>query len=130
MSNNPISTSDLVRREDVIRYIRDNIILDTFMKRTVNKADEACWDLCDKLKNVPVVDTASIIQWVSVNEKLPKEDGEYLVTKASIEDFETVLSIDIAKFEHSTRAINNGFHKADLVVAWAVLPQCYDSTEV
>lgn len=51
------SMNDLVRRGDIVQYIRDNISLGMFMKRSVAKADEACWELCDKLNFVPPIIT-------------------------------------------------------------------------
>lgn len=56
MSERKASMGDKVYRGDVVKYIRNNISLDTFMKRTVQKADESCWDLCDKLNFVPAIE--------------------------------------------------------------------------
>ena len=56
MSERKASMNDKVYRGDVVKYIRNNISLDTFMKRTVQKADESCWDLCDKLNFVPAIE--------------------------------------------------------------------------
>ena len=56
MSERKASMGDKVYRGDVVKYIRNNISLDTFMKRTVQKADQSCWDLCDKLNFVPAIE--------------------------------------------------------------------------
>ena len=58
MSERRASMGDKVYRGDVVKFIRNNINLGTFMKRTVEKADEACWDLCDKLNFVPAIEEA------------------------------------------------------------------------
>ena len=53
--------SDLVEREKVIRYLRDRVSLDKFMKRTVSKADESCLLICDGIiENVPTVDAEPV----------------------------------------------------------------------
>lgn len=78
MSERRSSMQDKVVRGDVIKYIRDNISLDTFMKRTVRTADEACWGLCDKLNFVPAVEERP--RWIPCAEALPEEDESVLIT--------------------------------------------------
>lgn len=56
MSERRASMGDKVYRGDVVKYIRNNISLQTFMHRTVAKADEACWNLCDQLNFVPAIE--------------------------------------------------------------------------
>ena len=68
MSERKASMGDKVYRGDVVRFIRDNISLDTFMKRTVKTADEACWDLCDKLNYVPAIEENPEPHWIPVTE--------------------------------------------------------------
>ena len=56
--------------------------------------------------------------WISCNEMLPDEYGEYLVTKRTFGwNCEEYVSNDIAYFD------NDGFHKADTVIAWMPLPE-------
>lgn len=58
--------------------------------------------------------------WISCNEMLPDEYGEYLVTKRTFGwNCEEYVSNDIAYFD------NGGFHKADTVIAWKPLPELY-----
>ena len=58
--------------------------------------------------------------WIPVSERLPDEYGEYLVTKHTIGwNCEEYVSNDIAYFD------NDGFHKADMVIAWMSLPEPY-----
>jgi hypothetical protein len=52
---------------------------------------------------------------------LPNEADYYLVTK---ED-DIAYSIDIALWDAHYHWSNNGFHKADKVIAWQTLPECY-----
>ena len=59
-------------------------------------------------------------KWIPVSERLPDEYGEYLVTKHTIGwNCEEYVSNDIAYFD------NNGFHKADKVIAWKPLTEPY-----
>ena len=63
--------------------------------------------------------------WIPCSEKSPEEYGEYLVTKYTFvwncEEWkcEKYVSNDIAYFD------NDGFHKADTVIAWMPLPKKY-----
>ena len=58
--------------------------------------------------------------WIPCSERLPDEFGEYLVTKKAIGwNCEEYNSNDIAYF------YNEGFHKADKVLAWMPLPEPY-----
>jgi len=51
---------DLISRQAAIRFIRDKVSLSLFMKRSVDKADKACMELCDMLdKELP-----SAQQWI------------------------------------------------------------------
>ena len=60
--------------------------------------------------------------WIPVSERLPEEDGEYLV---SIEGNIThKMIVDIAHWYKSEKA-NNGFYKANEVFAWMPLPESY-----
>lgn len=59
-------------------------------------------------------------RWIPCSERLPEEFGEYLVTKKAIGwNCEEYNSNDIAYFD------NEGFHKADKVLAWMPLPEPY-----
>lgn len=80
MTERKASMGDKVYRGDVVKFIRNNISLGTFMKRTIKTADEACWDLCDKLNYVPAIEESNEPHWIPVTERLPKEEGFYLVT--------------------------------------------------
>ena len=67
---------DLISRQAAIRFIRDKVSLSLFMKRSVDKADKACMELCDMLdKELP-----SALQWVSCKKKLPEDDQLKWVT--------------------------------------------------
>ena len=58
--------------------------------------------------------------WIPCSERLPNEADYYLVTK---ED-DIAYSIDIALWDDYHWS-NNGFHKADKVIAWQPLPEYY-----
>jgi len=65
--------------------------------------------------------------WIPVSERLPDKDGYYLVTLESVEGYELVVNVDIAKFVSSEKDdCNNGFHKAYPVTAWQELPEPFD----
>ena len=66
MSERKASMGDKVYRGDVVKFIRNNISLGTFMKRTVKTANEACWDLCDKLNYVPAIEEKPEPHWIPV----------------------------------------------------------------
>lgn len=52
---------NLIERNDVIDYLRNEVSLGTFMKRTIGKADEACWSICNGIiTKVPTVDAESV----------------------------------------------------------------------
>ena len=66
-------------------------------------------------------------RWIPVSERLPKENGEYLVTREAYIDRENrnmVFVRDIASFSINNR-LNNGFHKTNTVIAWQSLPEIY-----
>ena len=67
MTERKASMGDKVYRGDVVKFIRNNISLGTFMKRTVKAADEACWDLCDKLNYVPAIEEKPEPHWIPVD---------------------------------------------------------------
>lgn len=66
-------------------------------------------------------------EWIPVSERLPEENGEYLVTREAYIDRENrnmIFVRDIAYFTISY-GLNNGFHKANTVIAWQPLPELY-----
>ena len=69
MTERKASMGDKVYRGDVVKFIRNNISLGTFMKRTVKAADEACWDLCDKLNYVPAIEEKPEPHWIPVTKE-------------------------------------------------------------
>ena len=80
MTERTASMGDKVYRGDVVKFIRNNISLGTFMKRTVKTADEACWNLCDKLNYVPAIEEKNEPHWIPVTEATPTEDDDYWAT--------------------------------------------------
>jgi hypothetical protein len=66
-------------------------------------------------------------EWIPVSERLPEENGEYLVTREAYIDRENrnmVIVRDISYFT-TNYGLNNGFHKANTVIAWQPLPEPY-----
>lgn len=89
MTERKASMGDKVYRGDVVKFIRNNISLGTFMKRTVKTADEACWDLCDKLNYVPAIEESNEPHWIPVTEP-PKGDfmPYYATCRSKVDDRE------------------------------------------
>ena len=119
MTERKASMGDKVYRGDVVKFIRNNISLGTFMKRTVKTADEACWDLCDKLNYVPAIEEKNEPHWIPVTERLPEVGESVLICDAYG---------DIC-IGHRTRS---GYYFPDFcddkikdVRAWAELPEPY-----
>lgn len=52
-----------VFKEDVLKFICEKVSLDLFMKRSVAKADEACWKVCE------MIDAGLPVENVIENEK-------------------------------------------------------------
>ena len=99
---------DLISRQAAIRFIRDKVSLSLFMKRSVDKADKACMELCDMLdKELP-----SAQQWIPCSERLPDQNGKYLVVGRQ-------KAINILKFDGGRWYGKWG------VVAWMPLPKTY-----
>lgn len=70
-------------------------------------------------------------EWIPVTERLPEENGEYLVTREAYIDRENrnmIFVRDIAYFTINY-GLNNGFHKANTVIAWQPLPELYKEGE-
>ena len=63
--------------------------------------------------------------WIPVEDRLPTEDGEYLVTRSNYA--ETTHIVDVAIWYKSEKK-NHGFHKANKVTAWMPLPEPYKRT--
>lgn len=96
-----------------------------------------CSDSVDYGKTIGLNDAISIVNqlaeeyintstdtssgWIPCSERLPEEEDYYLVTK---ED-DIAYSIDIALWNPHYHWSNNGFHKADKVIAWQPLPAPY-----
>ena len=60
-------------------------------------------------------------QWIPCSTALPKQDGDYLVTKKSFGwNCTEYIETDIARYEKK-----DGWHKADTVLAWCELPTPY-----
>ena len=112
------------------------------MKRTVKTADEACWDLCDKLNYVPAIEEKPEPHWVPVTERLP-EEHEWLGTKlfgTTISDevyvtfenpkgerFCKELSLQNGKLSASDQSTIDAFYKGSKLIAWMPkeLPEPY-----
>ena len=65
-------------------------------------------------------------KWISVTERLPEKEGEYLVVK---DKKPNDYIIDIAKWSSETE-FNNGFYKAMKVLAWRPLPEYHRENHI
>ena len=115
--------SDLVDRHAALNaliYAVKNVgVLDAGDIRTVFKALPTIQPEVLACGNGELVATPEL-HWIPVSERLPEEYGEYLVTKRIIgwncEEYDVN---DIAYFD------DDGFPKADRVLAWMPLPEAY-----
>ena len=106
--------SDLISRQAVIKFIREKVNLDLFMKSDIEKADRACMYLCERIyKELP-----SVQQWVLCSERLPGSEEDVLC------DDEGRVTIGYYTDEkigwhdmHSYRIYPN---------AWMPMPEAYD----
>ena len=135
MSERKASMGDKVYRGDVIKYIRNNISLDTFMKRTIAKADESCWDLCDKLNFVPAIEEAEPEQkWIPVGERLPEEKSNWKNVTVLDENGDsafTYVSVGYYLSDGWWIVDNEPMEDGNLirVIAWMPLPEAYKGDE-
>lgn len=54
---------DLISRQATIRFIRDKVSLSLFMKRSVDKADKACMELCEMLdRELPSAEVVEVVR--------------------------------------------------------------------
>lgn len=74
-------------------------------------------DCLNKIVNLPSAQPG----WIPCSTALPKQDGDYLVTKKSFGwNCTEYTETDIARYEKK-----DGWHKADTVLAWCELPTPY-----
>lgn len=121
MSERKASMGDKIYRGDAVNFIRNNISLGTFMKRTVKTADEACWDLCDKLNYVPAIKENPKPHWIPVEQELPEQDKICLVCGKN-------GGIYVARFWRNENLVlwtKTGTGKFVNAVAWMPLPEPY-----
>ena len=130
MSERKASMGDKVYRGDVVKFIRNNISLGTFMKRTVKTANEACWDLCDKLNYVPTIEDKNEPHWIPVTERLPyAEYGESdnVLATCGYRDVEdgSIRWIKTLYFNGGNWCYPTGETYLEKVYAWMPLPDPY-----
>lgn len=77
----------------------------------------------DIIDEQPTIDP---VKWIPVSERLPEKNGEYLVTE--IDPITCERLTDIA-YHGDFICTNNGFHKANDVVAWMPLPEPWKGEE-
>lgn len=65
-------------------------------------------------------------EWIPVSERLPEENGKYLVTE--YDDLKRINRIDITLWSDS-QTISNGFYSARDVTAWMPLPKPYEESD-
>ena len=119
MSERKASMGDKIYRGDVVKFIRNNISLDTFMKRTVKTADEACWDLCDKLNYVPAIKENHEPHWIPVMEDTPDEERECWITpKTTSKVYRGVFTRHYGECHRTGFICDDGFMWLNTALAW------------
>ena len=119
-----------VKKSTVVRFIRDHIPLGTFMHRGMNKADEACWDLCNRITD----DLEPELRWIPCSERPPRTSGNYNVTRKISDGFECRNISDTCYFDgsntwHDDTRVNHGRRYLTDVIAWRHLPEPYKGEE-
>lgn len=97
--------SDLISRQAVDELSKE------LVHTTRDKADFLC-NFWERLQKLPSVENKG--EWISVSERLPEKDGQYLVTY----DREDEIKVNISYFDRHGFWIGN-------VVAWMPLPEPY-----
>lgn len=112
---------ELIEKEKVIRYLRDEVPLGTFMKRTIANADGACWSICDGIANdIPTVD-AIPFKWIPFKKQKPPMTDEYLITYPLGVGRERYVTV--ATWLSALEGWD-GF-RTESVIAWAEIPKPY-----
>lgn len=117
---------DSISRKETVRFIREKIRLSTFMQRSVDKADKACEELCERIeKEVPTIEPERQQgEWVPCSERLP-EEGRYLVDVSL-----SVFSPQVLNYRNG-EWFYDGCKSMGLemptVLAWMPLPEPYRS---
>lgn len=114
---------DLISRQETIRFIREKVNLSTFMKRSIDKADKSCVELCERIAR----ELPSAERWIPVTERLPEEEGQYLVSgKWANEDSEVWICEFVRLFN-----IRGWCNEASrpVIQAWMSLPEPYKGGE-
>lgn len=88
-----------------------------FFAGEIQMADELA-DIVEYLESLPQLgkDTNVRSKWIPCSERLPKEDGKYLVSTDGTFGIDV---IDIARFE------NDEWFKSCKIIAWQPLPEPY-----
>ena len=109
-SENTTECEDAVSREAVLNEIH----------RYMEERDYTIGLLDDNVCGLPPV-TPKQPGWIPCSTALPKQDGDYLVTKKSFGwNCTEYIEADIARYEKK-----DGWYKADTVLAWCELPTPY-----
>lgn len=109
--------------DELRAYAKDN---NGELAKLINDAADTIEELSAKLSAANMAMSSQYYNdgWIPCNEMLPDEYGEYLVTKRTFGwNCEEYVSNDIAYFD------NDGFHKADMVIAYMPLPEPYKTKE-
>lgn len=120
-------TNEAANNDDEVRLINANKLckeLNKTYKEYVAEGDGISAGMVGAFMKI-IIDTTTADEqdkWIPVSERLPEEDGVYLVTL----EIENSEFIDMAMFIYSEKdCCNNGFHKAYTVIAWQPLPEPY-----
>ena len=107
--------TDYISREAAIEFIDAGHLV---------SGNEPRWsdnEVVNFLKSRPAADVVEQ-KWIPCSERLPEKNSEYLVTK--VDNITDDLLLDIAYYGDWIQN-NNGFYKADEVIAWMPLPEPY-----
>ena len=119
--------SDLIRREDAIEKLKASYVHEDGIHLWRDHNNDCIDKLIDKFKSIPSAERKG--EWIPCSERLPSEQGQYLVTTYAYNDYHyvDVLSFHKGKFYETDSewgdVADNG------VVAWMPLPKPYGERE-
>lgn len=109
---------DLISRQDAIKEVSKYVHSVDMIIGNGTLSMAGCIDTAEEiLEGLPSMELEP--KWIPCSERLPKETGEYLVTKISIGwNYEDYTENDIAYWDN-----HKGFCKAEKVIAWMPIPK-------
>lgn len=138
--------SDLIDKKELIKFLRNDVNLGTFMKRSVSAADKACAELCKRIeREMPAAKDINVpSKWIPCSERMPEEkdwigtntfgttkSDEVYVTFESPDGQRITrhISFQNGNLSNAEEQIMNVWFKGAKPIAWMPLPEPYRGNE-